>query len=118
MTVSRSTQQKETLTKAIARFHEPFTAETLALVVPKIGIATIYRFLKQERKRGTLHTYQCNEKTLYSREAISHCHFTCHGCGKIWHIKLGSFKGLDKQLPGKLCHVQIDATGWCRDCAK
>ncbi|MBI4173488.1 MAG: transcriptional repressor, partial [Candidatus Aenigmarchaeota archaeon] len=79
---SRQTRQKKVLEREMQAMDSFFTAEDLHHKVrrrdPRIGIATVYRFLKSDRN---IHPYVCDRKTLYSSSSNSHCHFVCKGCG-------------------------------------
>ncbi|MCA9487936.1 MAG: transcriptional repressor [Nanoarchaeota archaeon] len=119
---SRKTKQKEILEKEINKIESFFTAEDLLekanKIDEKIGIATIYRFLKELTKKGELHSYLCNRKKIYSKNKKSHCHFKCKRCGKSSHINIESLDFLKKQIKSPICHFQIDITGTCENCLK
>lgn len=108
--------QKEQIKTVIESHSSFFSAEDLLQQLPTIGTATIYRYLAQERKRGTLHSYLCQGRRLYSRGKTSHCHFTCEQCKCIRHIELAKLDFLHAQLQGSICHVQVDITGVCPEC--
>lgn len=67
---SRQTRQKEVIEEEIRKTKTFFNAEALlekvAKVDKKIGIATIYRFLKDARERNQIYSYTCQGKTIYS----------------------------------------------------
>ena len=119
---SRQTKQKEVLDEVIKKFDSFFTAEELLTKVNKkdlkIGIATVYRFLKELVSKSQIHSYICNRKTIYSLENNSHCHFTCEKCGKVEHIKVDSLDFLKDKIEGSICHFQIDVSGICSSCRK
>lgn len=115
----RTTKQKVMMEKAISGFETFFTAEELfSSMNEEIGIATIYRFLNDEKKNGNLHSYLCERKTLYSKNKTNHCHFICSECNRITHIDIEKIDFLKKDIPGKMCHFQIDVYGVCNDCQK
>ena len=117
---SRQTKQKELLEEELNKFSTLFTAEDLLEKAQKrdhkLGIATVYRFLKELRQEHLCHTYQCSGKTIYSRESTHHCHFHCQKCGKEEHFSVENLDFLQKKVPGEICHFQIDAEGICRNC--
>ncbi len=121
MKLSRETRQKEILSKELAKISSFFTAEEIHAKVrkkdSKIGIATVYRFLKDLRKKSQVHTYTCNRRVLYSKEKNSHCHFTCQKCHKITHFNLDKIDFLKNKL-GDVCHFQLDIEGTCQDCKR
>src|SRR3989338_7148472 len=119
---SRQTRQKSILQMEIDNFQSFFTAEDLydkpAVKDDKIGIATVYRFLKELKKNNSIHSYLCNRKTVYSISEKNHCHFSCQHCGNITHISINSIDFLKKNLKGDICHFQINIEGICNACKK
>ncbi len=118
--VSRKTNQKKLIEEEINYLSSFFDAEKLYKKVSKkdknIGIATVYRFLKNLLKEGKIHSYVCNRKTIYSSNIKSHCHFICEDCGNIKHIDLKKLDFLQKEVKGDICHFQLDITGKCEKC--
>lgn len=119
---SRNTKQKEILAAEITKIKEFFTAEDLYLLVkkkhPEIGLATVYRFMKEMRKEKTIHAYTCDKKMLYAKNKISHCHFICEETGKIIHFELNSLDFLKDKIPGTITSVQLEVKGVCNTCTK
>lgn len=120
--LSRQTKQKALVEQHILKFKTFFTAEELYSRIikddVKIGIATIYRFLKDLRKKRLLHSYTCDKKTLYSTKKRSHCHFTCEKCGQISHFDIQKIDFIKEKTLGDICHFQLDITGICNNCKK
>lgn len=118
----RLTKQKELLQEEINKINSFFTAEELLNKVnkknKKIGIATIYRFLKNLTKKGKLHSYLCDRKTIYSIHKKSHCHFICEKCGKTEHIEIKNIDFIKNKIKNTICHFQIDISGICEKCKK
>lgn len=116
----RKTIQKELIEKEIEHFHSFFNAEELYQRVSqknkKIGIATIYRFLKYLTEKGKIHSYSCNRKIIYSSNKKSHCHFICKTCGDIKHINIKKLDFIQKEVSENISHFQIDITGTCEKC--
>ncbi|RME77521.1 transcriptional repressor [Candidatus Woesearchaeota archaeon] len=123
---SRSTRQKELLKNTAQQFKRFFSAEDLLEQAqrkePNLGIATVYRFLKEQVAQGKLYTYQCDGKSIYSVEKRSHCHFICENTGKVIHFDidnldfLKSTKKGKKTLPGEITSFQLEIRGICNDC--
>ena len=117
---ARNTKQKEILKEEIKKFNSFFTVEELLEKSkkkdPKIGIATIYRFLKELVKKRELHSYTCNRKTIYSIDKKSHSHFKCEKCGKTSHINIDSLDFIKNKIEGSICHFQMDVNGICKNC--
>ncbi|MEK6910965.1 MAG: transcriptional repressor [Nanoarchaeota archaeon] len=120
--LSRNTIQKQIIRKEIENQPSFFTGEDLFKKIkiknPEIGIATIYRFLKELRNKREIHHYLCNRKTLYSLSKKNHCHFICEKCGKTEHIDIDKIDFLKNNISGEICHFQIDITGICDKCKK
>jgi Fur family transcriptional regulator, ferric uptake regulator len=104
MKKSRKTKQKELIQSEISQLTSFFTAEELYENIKKkdatIGIATVYRFLKELRKRKELHSYICERKMIYSHDENNHCHFICQKCEKITHFTIDKIDFLTKKLKG------------------
>jgi len=117
---SRNTKQKQLMKVEIDNFESFFTAEDLLEKLKKknknIGIATIYRFLKEANKKRDLHSYTCERKVIYSKEDNNHCHFICQKCHKIMHFDVQNIDILKKKIKGNICHFQIDVHGICDEC--
>lgn len=112
---TRNTKQKEIIQKQIDKMSTMFFAEDLLKEVSKIdkkiGIATIYRFLKELRKNNLIHSYICDRKIIYSKNKKSHCHFKCIKSGKIFHFEVNNIDFLKNKIPGKIKSFQIEVEG-------
>jgi len=119
---SRKTKQKETIDAQIEGMKPFFTAEELHGAVmrvdPSIGIATIYRSLKNRYGRRELHSYRCEGRNIYSAERRNHAHFICKICGATTHFELGDIGSIKKAVDGEICHLQLDVYGICKKCQK
>jgi Fe2+ or Zn2+ uptake regulation protein len=122
---SRNTKQKELLQEECSTFKEFFTAEDLFKKVKQkdlsIGIATVYRFLKEIKKNKKVFTYICDRKVLYSKEKNSHCHYICEKTGKVIHFEIDNIDFLKKvkeKIPGSITSFQLEVKGVCKDCHK
>ncbi|HLF55141.1 MAG TPA: transcriptional repressor [Candidatus Nanoarchaeia archaeon] len=116
---SRNTRQKELIRSEIEK-RKTVTAEELYESVRKndsrIGIATVYRFLRDAKDSGDLYAYECEGKTVYSTAKKDHCHFVCKKCGKIVHFNVHSLDFLKKRIDGSVNQFQISVEGLCRNC--
>jgi Fur family transcriptional regulator, ferric uptake regulator len=114
------TKQKQDLYDVINTFSSFFNAEDLHEKVSeknkKIGLATVYRFLKTQEEQGTIHSFLCDNRKIYSISNKNHVHFTCEPCGKKQHITAKKLDFLKTAVPGKVCHFQIDISGICEKC--
>jgi len=119
---SRKTKQKELIESEVKTFTSLFTADELFDKIKKkdntIGIATVYRLLKDLRKKKELHSYVCERKMIYSRQKNNHCHFICQKCDQITHFNIEKIDFLKSKIKGEICHFQIDVHGICEKCLK
>lgn len=119
---TRNTKQKEIILNEVEKIKDFFTAEYLYNIVkrkyPNIGLATIYRYLKDLRKTKKIHAYSCNNRLLYSKDKRSHCHFICEETGKVIHFDVDSLDFLKNKIPGSISSFQIEVKGKCKECLK
>jgi Fur family ferric uptake transcriptional regulator len=123
MTKTRQTRQKDILQKEVLRLKEFFTAEELFSKAKKedktMGIATVYRFLKELKKKNKIFTYTCNRKTIYSNAEKSHCHYVCEKTGRTIHFNINNLdflKEIKSKIPGSINSFQIEIKGICKEC--
>ena len=120
MTEERETRQKKMIESEIEKTRVFFTAEELHERLQKkdskLGIATVYRFLKALKKERKLHTYLCERKYLYSKEKLSHTHFICEKCGITTHLPMNKVDFLRDLHLGDICHFQLEVSGVCKQC--
>ena len=100
MKTSRKTRHKEFLRREVRKFKTFFSSEDLFEEAKKknagISIATVYRFMNEEVKKGNLHSYQCDRRTVYSKRK-QHCQFTCQKTGEVIHFDVDSIDFLKKK---------------------
>jgi Fe2+ or Zn2+ uptake regulation protein len=118
---SRKTHQKELLKELILKEQNFFTAEILFKQAlnsdPRIGIATVFRFLTDLRKRGEIHAFMCGKSYIYSCFKKSHCHFTCSICNQKKHFALSQLGAIQESIPGVMCHFTLEVEGVCESCS-
>ena len=116
----RKTKQKKTIEEEIKKIKSFFSAEELYDKLKNkdsnIGIATIYRYLKDAVENGKLYTYICDRKSVYSNNNKSHCHFECEKTGKITHIEIDNLDFLKGKIPGSITSFQLEVKGICKEC--
>ena len=109
--ISRQTKQKQLLHELIPTFATFFTAEQFYQRAQErdshLGIATVYRFLRDLTTHHHLHSYLCNRRMIYSLQHKSHCHFICQRCTKLTNFNVDTLDFLDKRMRGTICHFQI-----------
>jgi Fur family ferric uptake transcriptional regulator len=115
----RETKQKQIIREELDKLDSFFNAEELFEVVKtkdaSIGIATIYRFLKEAKNNRELFSYVCDRKTVYSKGKKSHCHFICEETGEIIHFEIDNIDFLKDKIPGSITSFQIEVRGICKD---
>ena len=116
----RTTQQLQVLQEATKQLNDFFDAQTLHQQARKqdeeIGIATVYRYLKDATKTGELHKYRCENRSVYTTQKKSHCHFICEETGQVTHFELENIDFLVDKVPGSISSIQIEVKGACKDC--
>jgi len=121
--ISRQTKQRKILNGEVKKFNSFFTAEDFFKQArkkyPKLGIATIYRFLNNLVNKKELYSYICDRRTLYTGQKNSHCHFVCEKTGKVIHFELDNLdflKYIKDKIPGTINSIQLEIKGVCSDC--
>ena len=119
MKVSRKTRQKELLGSEVEKFRTFFTSEDVFTEARKknkaVSMATVYRFMNEEVKKGNLHSYQCDRRTVYSKEK-QHSQFICQKTGEVIHFSVDSIDFLKDKIPGSIVSFQIEVVGLCESC--
>ena len=119
---SRATRQKAIIQSCIDTKKGFFSADDLFEDVqksdPAIGKATVYRYLKEQRKHSNLFSYVCDGRAVYSTKKRSHCHFICEKTGKVIHFDVDSLDFLKDKIPGEIESFQLEVRGVCTKCAK
>ena len=120
MKKNRNTRQKQIIEEEFQKTKTFFTAEELHKKVlkkdKKIGIATIYRFIKELKKQGKVYSYLCNRRNIFSKGQKSHCHFICEKTGKVIHFEINNLDFLKNKIPGSITSFQLEVKGICNDC--
>jgi len=119
----RNTKQKEVLEEEYKTQKGLFTSEDLFTEAQKkdksIGIATVYRFLKDKKNKNQIFSYTCDRKIVYSNKESSHCHYVCERTGKVIHFTLNNLdflKEIKSKIPGPINSFQIEIKGTCENC--
>ena len=117
---TRQTKQKEIIQSELDKINTFFSADDLFSRVkeinPEIGIATVYRFLRDLKKKNKAYSYICDRRALYSKEQKSHCHFVCEKTGKVIHFDIDSLDFLKNKIPGSIVTFQLEIRGICGEC--
>ncbi len=118
----RKTRQKDVIEEEIGGISSFFSADELHDRVkkrdPSIGIATIYRFLRNAVNKKRLYSYICDRRSVYSKSKENHCHFVCENTGKIIHFEIDNIDFLKDKIPGRITSFQLEVKGVCEDCCE
>jgi Fur family ferric uptake transcriptional regulator len=121
--MERLTRQRTTILDALAAAHRPLlpqeVLEAAHATLPRLGIATVYRQLKQLVEEGALQVVRLpGENARYepARHAHHH-HFQCRVCQRVFDVHA---------CPGDLARLapegftvedhELTLYGLCRDC--
>ncbi|MCA9521327.1 MAG: transcriptional repressor [Myxococcales bacterium] len=121
----RRTRQRDAIRDVFHREHRPLRAEEVCAlakqVVPGIGLATVYRALKQLVERGELTEVRVPEldNVLYeSADKGHHHHFCCRRCERILDFDGCAMKTGPLAPPGFVVEShEVYLYGVCADCA-
>ncbi len=118
----KNTQQREEIFRHLTKTTSHPTAEEVYFevkkVLPNVGIATVYRNLRNLRSNNEINCVQSTDgKEHFDANLSPHAHFTCESCGKITDIFLSEeqSKMLYTISDGRL---QLNYYGLCPDCEK
>ena len=118
----RSTKQRETIRFVIENEGRPLsTGEIHSLAqkkTPGLGIATVYRAVKQLVAEEWLVTVRVAGTIRYERSNIGHHHhFHCGECDRTFDIP-GCVEGLNKLVPDRfrLISHELTLVGICASC--
>lgn len=121
--ISRNTKQKELIEKESLKMGSFFSAEELFNRLKnkdrEIGIATVYRFLRDSVNKNKIHAYTCDRRKIYSLKKTSHCHFICEKTGRVIHFELDNLdflKYIKGKIPGTINSISIEVSGVCDEC--
>lgn len=118
----KNTQQREEIFRHLTKTTSHPTAEEVYFevkkVLPNVGIATVYRNLRNLRSNNEINCVQSTDgKEHFDANLSPHAHFICESCGKITDIFLSEeqSKMLYTISDGRL---QLNYYGLCPDCEK
>ncbi|WP_428389911.1 Fur family transcriptional regulator [Mucisphaera sp.] len=87
--------------------------------VPSLGLATVYRHLKQLQASGEIHAVEfCGREVRYeSTDRGHHHHFLCRACGEAFDLN-GCPEGISKLVPPgfEVSDHELTLLGRCPDC--
>lgn len=93
MTIERATRQRAAIGEVLARARRPLLPEEVLeaarVLVPGIGLATVYRNLKLLAEGGQICAVQLpGENTRYEpADQGHHHHFQCRACARVFDVQ-------------------------------
>lgn len=120
-----ATQQKLVLSRIIEKSEHPLTAQEILIEaqkeLPNLGMATVYRALKQFQTDGQIRAVEIPGATPHYETSARHHHhfFLCQQCEKLFNL-IGCVRGINALAPEQF-HVrrhEIVLYGDCEDCLK
>lgn len=120
---ARRTRQRDVLEQVVRRAARPLSVEEIHLggreELPKLGIATVYRFVKSEVEAGTLAAVELpGADTRYEVAGLHHHHhFRCDDCGKVFDLP-GCTSMIDGKAPEnfEVRGHEVVLFGACAEC--
>jgi len=121
---SRKTRQRDAIRNAVSGARRPLgpneVLEAAQRDVPKLGLATVYRNLRQMHEEGELRAVEVpGQGVRYEIAGLKHHHhFCCRGCSRVFDVQ-GCPGGLDGMVPDgfKLESHELLLFGLCPACA-
>ena len=123
--MERSTRQRQVIETVLAHATRPLSPQELLIEaqreLPRLGIATVYRALRDGQDAGTIHAVEVQGAVVCYELANHghHHHFHCTVCTKIFEVHA---------CPGDLQHLappgfqvsghDLTLRGTCRHCAQ
>ncbi len=119
----RDTNQRRAILEVVQDARRPLSPQEILeraqAVVPKLGIATVYRSMKMLEESGDVVPVDLpGEGRRYERSGMKHHHhFSCRVCGRVYDLD-GCPGNIDRLLPKgfKLEHHEILLYGVCDRC--
>ncbi len=122
MAKQRNTQQRQIIESILRETDHPLLPKELLEIahqsLPSLGIATVFRALKDLVKEGVAHpVHICCEPTRYEGARDHHHHFKCLDCGTVFDLH-SCTGNLESMLPSNFQLLAHDITlfGKCADC--
>lgn len=124
MAQERSTRQRKAIEEALTRADRPLTPEELLeqarVTVPNMGIATVYRAIKDMRGTADVVAVEVpGHPTCYeSAHRGHHHHFHCRGCQRVFEVEACAH-GINAMAPAgfRIEDHEIVLRGLCAACA-
>lgn len=119
----RNTEQKRAVCRAFEEADGPLSAqlvwERAKAFAPSLGIATVYRCIKELIAQDEVQLVESPIGPMYERSPRHHHHFFCSSCQRAFCIEgcVPGWKSLAPQGFKVLSH-ELSLSGLCADCAQ
>ena len=122
---SYKTKQREQILAVVKDKVGAFSAKELHQTLNgKIGLVTIYRFLRKNKASGSLVSFSKNNTTFYQYsdrcEKTDHFYLKCDNCGKLEYVDCKKIRGLNNHIMEKhhfkVLNDFIIINGVCENC--
>ena len=121
--MKRRTRQRDTIRAVIEAYDRPLSPTELYEAArkhqPQLGIATVYRAIRDLVKSGWLRTVEIpGLPARYERAGKPHHHhFLCRVCNALWEVA-GCLRGVEALTPAGFLTEghEITLFGLCNDC--
>lgn len=118
-----ATHQKAVLNQIIEKFDRPLTAQEILAEaqkeLPRLGMATVYRALKQFQADGAVRVVEIPGVTPHYETSARHHHhfFFCQQCEKLFNL-IGCARGVNALAPEqfRVKRHEIVLYGDCAEC--
>lgn len=122
--MQRDTQQRRTILEVVQGSKRPLSPQEILerakASLPKLGIATVYRAVKQLEEAGEVAPVEMpGEGRRYERAGLTHHHhFSCRNCGRVFDLE-GCPGNIDRLVPQgfRLESHEVLLFGLCDRCA-
>ena len=119
----RNTQQRQIIESILQKTDRPLLPKELLTIaqthLPTMGIATVFRALKDLVKEGVVHTVSINDDPLrYEGKRAHHHHFKCTECNRVYDV-FRCTGNIEQLVPSgfTLMEHEITLYGQCADCS-
>jgi len=119
----RGTRQRQAILDVVHHSADPLTPQEICTLakatLPRIGIATVYRFLRSMLEEGKLVVVEIpGEAPRYElAEKDHHHHFFCKKCGRVFDVP-GCLSEVNRLAPKnfRVDSHEITLFGYCESC--
>lgn len=124
--MQRVTSQKQIIEDYLSSVKTHPTADKVYSEVkkklPRISKATIYRVLKDFKRRGRAQVISVKGTSHFDADTSSHAHYICHECNRVYDVSdvCSDCEIIQnkKTKVGKIKRYKVYFYGTCKNCSK